>query len=135
MNVCIIGEGLTALSLAKSLINKKINVHYYHKDGNSNFSPNRTIGISKSNFEFFKEKIFQIPKNNYWKINRIEIHTDKIDTDKIDTDKIDTEKLLKFENDKKDLFYIIKNDELIKSLKSKLIKSKFFKKKNNKKKY
>ena len=31
MNVCIIGEGLTALSLAKSLINKKINVHYYHK--------------------------------------------------------------------------------------------------------
>ena len=118
MNVCIIGEGLTALSLAKSLINKKINVHYYHKSKNSNFSSNRTIGISKSNFEFFKEKIFQIPKNNYWKINRIEIHTDKIDT----------KKLLKFENDKNDLFYIIKNDELLKSLKSNLIKSKFFKK-------
>ena len=118
MNVCIIGEGLTALSLAKSLINKKINVHYYHKSKNSNFSSNRTIGISKSNFEFFKEKIFQISKNNYWKINRIEIYTDKIDT----------ENLLKFENDKNDLFYIIKNDELLKSLKSNLIKSKFFKK-------
>ena len=118
MNVCIIGEGLTALSLAKSLINKKINVHYYHKSRNSNFSSNRTIGISKSNFEFFKEKIFQISKNNYWKINRIEIYTDKIDT----------ENLLKFENDKNDLFYIIKNDELLKSLKSNLIKSKFFKK-------
>ena len=118
MNVCIIGEGLTALSLAKSLINKKINVHYYHKKENGNFSSNRTIGISKSNFEFFKEKIFQISKNNYWKINRIEIYTDKIDT----------ENLLKFENDKNDLFYIIKNDELLKSLKSNLIKSKFFKK-------
>ena len=118
MNVCIIGEGLTALSLAKSLINKKINVHYYHKSKNSNFSSNRTIGISKSNFEFFKEKIFQIPKNNYWKINRIEIYTNKIGT----------KKLLKFENDKNDLFYIIKNDELLKSLKSNLIKSKFFKK-------
>ena len=118
MNVCIIGEGLTALSLAKSLINKKINVHYYHKNGNSNFSSNRTIGISKSNFEFFKEKIFRISKNNYWKINRIEIYTDKIDT----------ENLLKFENDKNDLFYIIKNDKLLKSLKSNLIKSKFFKK-------
>ncbi|MDA7781154.1 FAD-dependent monooxygenase [Candidatus Pelagibacter sp.] len=118
MNVCIIGEGLTALSLAKSLINKKINVHYYHKSKNSNFSSNRTIGISKSNFEFFKEKIFQISKNNYWKINRIEIYTDKIDT----------ENLLKFENDKNDLFYIIKNDELLKSLNSSLIKSKFFKK-------
>ena len=124
MKVCIIGEGLTALSLAKILINKKINVHYYHKRENSNFSSNRTIGISKSNFEFFKEKIFQISKNNYWKINRIEIYTDKIDT----------ENLLKFENDKNDLFYIIKNDKLLKSLKSNLIKSKFFKKiilKNN----
>ena len=118
MNVCIIGEGLTALSLAKSLINKKINVHYYHKNRNSNFSSNRTIGISKSNFEFFKDKIFQISKNNYWKINRIEIYTDKIDT----------ENLLKFDNDKNNLFYIIKNDELLKSLKSNLIKSKFFKK-------
>ena len=118
MNVCIIGEGLTALSLAKSLINKKINVHYYHKSRNNNFSSNRTIGISKSNFEFFKEKIFQISKNNYWKINRIEIYTDKIDT----------ENLLKFENDKNDLFYIIKNDELLKSLNSNIIKSKFFKK-------
>ena len=118
MNVCIIGEGLTALSLAKSLINKKINVHYYYKSRNSNFSSNRTIGISKSNFEFFKEKIFQISKNNYWKINRIEIYTDKIDT----------ENLLKFENDKNDLFYIIKNDELLKSLNSNLIKNKFFKK-------
>ena len=37
MNVCIIGEGLTALSLAKSLINKKINVHYYYKSRNINF--------------------------------------------------------------------------------------------------
>ena len=118
MNVCIIGEGLTALSLAKNLINKKINVHYYHKTENSSFSSNRTIGISKSNFEFFNEKIFQISKINYWKINRIEIYTDKIDT----------ENLLKFENDKNDLFYMIKNDELLKSLKSILIKSKFFKK-------
>jgi 2-octaprenyl-6-methoxyphenol hydroxylase len=117
MNVCIIGEGLTALSLAKSLINKKINVHYYHKSRNSNFSSNRTIGISKSNFEFFKEKIFQISKNNYWKINKIEIYTDKIDK----------ENLLKFENNKDILFYIIKNDKLLKSLKSSLIKSKFFK--------
>ena len=98
MNVCIIGEGLTALSLAKSLINKKINVHYYYKSRKGNFSSNRTIGISKSNFEFFREKIFQISKNNYWKIDKIEIYTDKIDT----------ENLLKFENNKNDLFYIKK---------------------------
>ena len=118
MNVCIIGEGLTALSLAKSLINKKINVHYYHKSRNSNFPSNRTIGISKSNFEFYKEKIFPISKNNFWKINKIEIYTDKIDS----------ENLLKFENNKNELFYLIKNDELFSTLKNNLIKSKFFKK-------
>ena len=117
MNICIIGEGLTALSLAKSLINKKINVHYYHKGSNSNLSFNRTIGISKSNFDFFKEKIFQISKNNYWKINKIEIYTDKINN----------ENLLKFENDRNNLFYLIKNDELLRTLKNNLIKSKFFK--------
>ncbi len=31
MNVCIIGGGLTSLSLAKNLINKKINVDIYQK--------------------------------------------------------------------------------------------------------
>ena len=31
MNVCIIGDGITSLSLAKNLINKKINVHIYHE--------------------------------------------------------------------------------------------------------
>ena len=135
MNVCIIGEGLTALSLAKSLINKKINVHYYHKRGNNNFPSNRTIGISKSNFEFFNEKIFQLKKKNFWKIKKIEIYSNKIDN----------ENLFKFENNKNDLFYLIKNDELFRSLKTNLNKSRFFKsiilKKNlkeefiNKKKY
>ena len=118
MKVCIIGEGLTALSLAKILINKKINVYYYHKSSNNNFFSNRTIGISKSNFDFFKEKIFQISKSNYWKINKIKIYTDKINT----------ENLLKFENHKKALFYLIKNNELFESLKNNLIKSKFFRK-------
>ena len=116
MNVCIIGEGLTALSLAKSLINKKVNVYYYHKGENINFSSNRTIGVSKDNFEFFKEKILPISKNNYWNINKIEIYSDKIAN----------ENLLNFENNKNDLFYLIKNDELSRSLKSNLIKSKFF---------
>ena len=32
MNICIVGDGLTSLSLAKNLINKKINVCFYHKN-------------------------------------------------------------------------------------------------------
>ena len=62
MNVCIIGDGLTSLSLAKNLINKKINVHIYQKNKINNLSSNRTIGISKNNFEFFKKEVQDIPE-------------------------------------------------------------------------
>ena len=72
MNICIIGDGLTALSLAKNLINKKINVHIYHKKINKNFLSSRTIGISKNNLEFFKKEIHEIPKQNCWEIKKID---------------------------------------------------------------
>ena len=78
MNVCIIGDGLTSLSLAKNLINKKINVHIYHQDKIENLTSNRTIGISKNNLEFFKKEIYEIPKKNYWKIKKIEIYSQKL---------------------------------------------------------
>ena len=62
MNICIIGDGLTSLSLAKNLINKKINVHFYHKNKIENLSSSRTIGISKNNLEFFKKEILIFQK-------------------------------------------------------------------------
>ena len=61
MNICIIGDGLTSLSLAKNLINKKINVHIYQKELIKKLSLNRTVGISKNNLEFIKKKICKIP--------------------------------------------------------------------------
>ena len=118
MNVCIIGDGLTSLSLAKNLINKKINVHIYYKKIVSNFSSNRTIGMSKSNLEFFEKNIIKLPKRIKWEIKKIEIYSEKLKKDKI----------LNFENNNKNLFYMIKNDELYKSLNHKLSKNKFFKK-------
>ena len=117
MNVCIIGDGLTSLSLAKNFINKKINVHIYYKNKIQKLMPSRTIGISKNNLEFFKKEIHKIPKQNCWQINKIEIYSQKLKN----------ENLLNFENKKKDLFYIVKNDELYESLKKKILKSKFFK--------
>ena len=118
MNVCIIGDGLTSLSLAKNLINKKINVHIYHKKKIKNLISSRTIGISKNNLEFFKKGIYEIPKKNYWKINKIEIYLQKIKN----------EKILNFENKKSDLFYMVKNDELYNSLRKKIFKNKFISK-------
>ena len=78
MNVCIIGEGLTSLALAKNLINKKINVHIYYKTKIQKKITSRTIGISKNNLEFFKKEIFEMTKINYWKIKKIEIYSQKI---------------------------------------------------------
>ena len=119
MNICIIGDGLTSLSLANNLINKKINVHIYYIKKNNNLSLNRTIGISKNNLEFYKKEILDIKKKNIWKIKQIEIYSDKLKNNKI----------LNFEMNKDNILFIVKNNELYKSLIKKLSKSKFFKKK------
>ena len=119
MNVCIIGDGLTSLSLAKNLINKKINVHIYYKKVVSKFSSSRTIGISKNNLEFFEKNIIKLPRKIRWEIKKIAIYSEKIKKNKV----------LDFEDNNKNLFYMIKNDELYKSLNDKLSKNKFFKKK------
>ena len=124
MNICIIGDGLTGLSLAKNLINKKINVHLYHKNKIKKSSSSRTIGISKNNLEFFKKEILNISKNFFWEIKKIEIFSEKLKK----------ENLLRFENNQDKLFYMVKNDNLYESLINKISKNKFFKKsliKNN----
>ena len=119
MNVCIIGDGLSSLSLAKNLINKKINVHIYQKNKINNLSSNRTIGISKNNFEFFKKEVQDIPEKKIWKIKKIEIYSEKLKNKKI----------INFEKNKNNLFFIIKNDKLYKLLNKKLLRSKFYKRK------
>lgn len=118
MNICIIGDGLTSLSLAKNLINKKINVDLYCRRKNNNLSLKRTLGISKSNFDFFNKEIFKIDKKNFWEIKEIEIFSEKLKIDKI----------LNFTN-KKNIFFMLKNEELNKLLFKQLSKSKYFKNK------
>tara|TARA_B110000459_G_scaffold189323_1_gene223338 strand:+ start:1367 stop:2464 length:1098 start_codon:yes stop_codon:yes gene_type:complete len=125
MNICIIGDGLTSLSLAKNLVNKKINVHLYHKNKIRNSLSNRTIGISKNNLEFFRKEIYKIPKKIFWEINKIEVYSEKLEK----------EHLLKFENAKDGLFYMVKNDDFYLSLMNEVSKNKYFKKKLIKNKF
>ena len=119
MNICIIGDGLTSLSLAKNLINKKINIHYYHKNKIKSLSSSRTIGISRNNLEFFTKEIYDISKKIFWEIKKIEIYSEKLQK----------ENLLEFENNEESLFYMVKNDDLYESLLKKISKNRFFKKK------
>ena len=118
MNICIIGDGLTSLALAKNLINKKINVHFYHKKKIESLPSSRTIGISKNNLEFFRKEIYKISLKTFWEIKKIEIYSEKFEK----------ENLLRFENNEDNLFYMLKNNDLYESLKSEISKNKFFKK-------
>ena len=69
MRVCIIGAGLTSLTLAKALVNQKIYVDIYVKKKEPILSKTRTLGISKSNIEFFSKNIIDI-KKIIWKLKK-----------------------------------------------------------------
>jgi 2-octaprenyl-6-methoxyphenol hydroxylase len=117
MSVCILGNGLSSLTLAKALVNQNIHVELISQKKNQKIGQSRTLGISKSNIAYFKKNIIDIEKL-LWKLNKIEIYTDNLKN----------EKLLNFENDDEQIFSILKNSELYKVLDKDLSKNKFFKK-------
>jgi len=123
MRVCILGAGLTCLALAKALVNQNIYVEIFSDKKKEIIDQSRTIGITKSNVEYFNNNIVNI-KKILWKIKKIEIFSEKKNK----------EKLLKFENNNEQLFSIVKNYELKKILEKSLIKNKFYKQ-NYKKKF
>ncbi len=123
MRVCILGSGLTALTLAKALVNQNIFVDLVSSNKNDKINHSRTIGISESNFNYFNRNITNIEKIN-WKLNKIEIYNDKNKN----------EKLLNFENSDNQLFSIIKNYQLHEVLNKNLFKNIYFKKIQSKKK-
>ena len=115
MKVCILGSGLTSFTLAKALINMGVYVDIFQEQ-NRKQNKGRTIGLSKSNVEFFNKNIFNIKKLT-WDIDNIEIYSENFDNKKI----------LNFKNNKQTLFSIIKNNELNDFLLSELKKSKLIK--------
>ena len=114
MKVCILGNGLTSLSLAKILVNMGINVDIFLDSNFDKIDKSRTLSISKKNAAFFNSKITNIDKL-LWKISNIEILSENLKN----------EKVLNFENNQKELFSIIKNYQLINQLKEKLDNNKF----------
>ena len=100
MRVCILGSGLSSLTLAKSLVNQKIYVDVLYSKKTFSVNKTRTIGISKSNVEFFNEKIINIEKIIY-KLKKIEIYSDNLGK----------ENLIDFKNNSKNFFHF--NDTII----------------------
>ena len=119
MKVCILGDGLTSLALAKALVNKGISTDVFTSKNIKKKDKFRTLGISKSNIEFFNKNILNV-KKFLWDIEKIEIYSENFDNKKI----------IDFNNNKKRLFSTIKNHELNTYLITQLKKNKFFKFKN-----
>ena len=115
MKICILGNSLTALTLAKTLVNLKINVEVLYLNKNLDLSTSRTIGISKSNIDFFNKNIINI-NSLLWKLKKIEIFSDNFNR----------EKLIEFEKDNEQIFSIIQNYKLYKILNNDLLKNKFY---------
>ncbi len=122
MRVCILGSGLSALTLAKALVGQNIFVDIFSSKKKSTLNFSRTLGISKSNLDYFNNNIVNIEKI-CWKINRIEILTENLHK----------EKVLNFENESNELFSIVKNFKIYEAVEKNLLKNKYFKKiyKNN----
>ena len=116
MKVCILGDNLTSLALAKALVKKEIFVDLFYEKKNTKIDITRTIGISKSNIDFFNREITNI-KRMLWPIKKIKIFTENSNDKEI----------IKFENQKDNLFSILQNQKIFNQLIIELKKSKFFK--------
>ena len=121
MRVCILGGNLSSLSLAKALVNQNIFVDVIGNLKSNSLNKTRTLGISKSNVDFFNKNIININKI-LWKIKRIEIYSDNFKK----------EKLINFNSNSEYLFSIISNYKLYNIIKISLEKSRYFRNTNSK---
>ena len=116
MKVSIIGNGLTGLTLATTLVNLGIQVDILSDQKTKKNNKFQTLGISKSNIDFFNENILNI-KKFLWNINKIEILSENLKNKKI----------LNFSNKGNTLFSIVRNFDLYNHLFSNLKKNKLIK--------
>ena len=56
MNVCLIGDGLISLTLAKTLINNKIKVFLYSKNSKKKLTKIEQLALLQIIWIFFKKK-------------------------------------------------------------------------------
>ena len=118
MNICLLGNNLSNLVLAKNLLDREIKVDLYYKPTTEKSKTTRTIGISENNIIFFKKNKFNL-ENISWKINNIKVFNE-----------IDNKvEILNFKSSDKAIFYLIKYKKLFNEI------SKFLKNKKNFKKY
>ena len=116
MNICLIGNGISALLLATTLANRNIKVSIYGDNQSKKKLISRTLGISKNNFDFLINEKINI-KRKSWPINKIKIFNE------IENNK----EILNFGSKTEKIFYIIKHTDLVNSLYKYVKKNNFIK--------
>ena len=102
MNICLLGNNLTNLVLAKILIKKNINVDIISQTQKSIFKNSiRTIAISSKNYKFLKENIKGL-NNLGWPTRKIKIYSEKNSS----------QDLFEFKNINQNNFYLLKYSDL-----------------------
>ena len=114
MKICIIGNGLTALILAKNLLKRKISVYLVEDPKKYNISNVRTIGITEKNLDFLNQLYPKINKEGF-PIKKIEIFNYK-----------NSEKILEFDSRKKNEMWMFKYKKIYDFVKKKLYKESRF---------
>ena len=105
MNICLIGNNLSNLVLAKNLLDREIKIDLYFTPMVDRSKITRTIGISENNKIFFKKNKFNI-ENISWKINNIKVFNE-----------IDNKvEILNFKSSDKTIFYLTKYKKLFNEL-------------------
>ena len=121
MKVCIIGDGLVSLLLAKVMALKAISVDVFSSGKLKKYSETRTIGITKSNVDYINKNIINI-KKILWEIKKIKIFSENYNKNEI----------LNFSNFNDQAFSVVKNYELYKIVRKSLHNDKFVRFQNRK---
>ena len=123
MKICLIGDSLTNLVLAKNLLSRKIKIELLYKEIKKNNNTSRTLGISRENIDYLNNNICDL-KNLGWGIKKIKVFKENDKKNEI----------LNFGSYNKELFSTISYNKLFNKLNSLLLKEKNFKKHKIKKK-
>jgi len=113
MNVCLIGYNLTNFIIALELIKKDFSVEILYQNISKKTKTNRTIGISKNNFEFLSSNLKQI-HNYIWPITKIKIFNQRNNSNEF----------IDFSNESKRNLFLIKYTDLFNLLEKASKKSK-----------
>ena len=116
--ICIVGDGLSGLMTALALNKLEgLEVHLISKK-NKPLKDKRTTAISASNYEFLSSVVGKLDKKLFWPSNKINLFYETKDQNM---------NFLNFNEDKKNLMYILENDKvkvkLLKEIKKKKIKT------------